>query len=215
MEELPLRYTGGAGQGGGGALSVAELDAVFRVDSDSQLVAPESVIHTDSAKSYKRLGPFRWPGPGALHGAYELGEGEERPDHKRMSQLFEQRYLRHKWVYAVVVHKKKFGENSNWAVTRRIRLADGTWTERKGGTQTIDGFWARLRLNVARKGVQSGPAGSLKRSRLAKLVREYQWRYWYLHEDKMVLFCELVRECRDRRMPADFASALGGPHVVS
>ena len=78
LHELPLRYTGGAGQGGGGAISVDELDDVFRVDTDDPLIAAESVLHTDSAKSYKRLGIIRWPGHGALHDPANFEERYKR-----------------------------------------------------------------------------------------------------------------------------------------
>ena len=57
LTRLPLKLTGGQGQG---AISVEELDEVFRINSDRPLLKPGTVIHTDSAKSYKRLGPMRW-----------------------------------------------------------------------------------------------------------------------------------------------------------
>ena len=135
LEELPIRQSV-RGQGGGGALSVEELDSIFKVDSDTPLLAPESVLHTDSAKSYKRLGPFRWPGAGALHDAG-----------------FEVRYRKHRWVHTVVVHKRKVGQRVNWTLIRTIRHADGSQEECKGGTQTVDGFWAGLRNNTSRRGV--------------------------------------------------------------
>ena len=57
------RAVQGDGQGGGGALSIAELVEVFKIDTDDPILIKLSIIHTDSAKAYRRMGPLRWPAP--------------------------------------------------------------------------------------------------------------------------------------------------------
>ena len=66
LEQLPSRLQAGSGRGGGGALSIEELERVLRIDTDRPLLLPRSVLHTDSAKAYRRVGPMRWPENGAL-----------------------------------------------------------------------------------------------------------------------------------------------------
>ena len=66
---LPDREVNGIGQGGGGALSVEELKRVMRVTCLLPLLLARTILHTDSAKAYKRVGPFRWGPPGALRDA--------------------------------------------------------------------------------------------------------------------------------------------------
>lgn len=58
LKELPARHTGGAGQDGGGALPVAELDALFMIDSGDPLLVRASILHTDCAKTYRHIGPL-------------------------------------------------------------------------------------------------------------------------------------------------------------
>ena len=71
LAPLPNRFVetpeeGGGGQGGGGALSVHELCDVLEATSSDPALSARSCLHTDKAKAYNRLGPLRWPMPGAL-----------------------------------------------------------------------------------------------------------------------------------------------------
>ena len=113
MELLDQRFTGGAGQGGGEALSVEEFLRIFRVDSDSPLMAKFSILHTDSAKAYKHAGPMYWPKPSA-NGFYD-------PDVVEVHQ-WSFRQLQYGWTHTSVCHKKKVGQPVQYAVTRTTRL---------------------------------------------------------------------------------------------
>lgn len=125
LEALPLRYTKGSGQGGGGALSVEELEAVLQVECpEGPRLLPGNVLHTDSAKAYRKCGPMRWLGPGAHH-----------------DDSFAEKCARFRWTHTCVVHKRKVGERLRYAPTRVITHADGTVEEYKTGTQICDGFW--------------------------------------------------------------------------
>jgi hypothetical protein len=66
LHALPTRKVKGAGQGGGGSLGLEEFVEVVRPTSDRPLFAHGSIVHTDSAKAYKWLGPLRWPSNGVL-----------------------------------------------------------------------------------------------------------------------------------------------------
>ena len=64
---LPERWVPVSGKGGGGALSIQEMVDVLRCDTSKPVLKARSLLHTDSAKAYKRLGPLQWPVLGALH----------------------------------------------------------------------------------------------------------------------------------------------------
>ena len=57
IHALPDKLVAG-GQGGGGPISVAELVDALKPASDHPKLVPGSVVHTDSAKSYRLLGPL-------------------------------------------------------------------------------------------------------------------------------------------------------------
>eukprot|EP00972_Heterocapsa_arctica_P073554 10862890-Heterocapsa_arctica.AAC.1 len=82
---------GGAGQGGGGPLSINELINAIKADTEDPVLVPRSIIHTDSAKACKKLGPLRYPEAGALQALFE-----EAPV-----------FARFQYVHTNVVHKKK------------------------------------------------------------------------------------------------------------
>ena len=63
---LPDRWVPASGKGGGEALSIQEMVDVLR-DTSKPVLKARSLLHTDSAKAYKRLGPLQWPVLGALH----------------------------------------------------------------------------------------------------------------------------------------------------
>ena len=75
LDNLPDRAVAGNGQGGGGALSNEELFNFLRPDTDKPRLKKRSVLHTDSAKAYRKVGIWQRPGPGPLHGSFE-GEPE-------------------------------------------------------------------------------------------------------------------------------------------
>ena len=59
LAPLPDRSVSGAGQGGGGSLAIDELVSVLRVLTDRPVLRWRSILHTDSAKAYRKVGPMR------------------------------------------------------------------------------------------------------------------------------------------------------------
>ena len=110
LQELPCRNIQGNGQGGGGSLAVEELAEVLKVDSDTPRLAPGCVLHTDSAKAYKRVGALRFPENGAL----------------QQGELFcDDRFGKHNWTHTAVTHKKKVGSKVSYTLRRWITTKDG------------------------------------------------------------------------------------------
>ena len=137
LEKLPSRHTRGAGQGIGGALAIEEFMEIFRVYSDTPLLARGSILHTDGAKADRRAEPMYWPPPGGLNDADLVHDGD-----------FTVLQLQHKWTHTSVCHKRKPGQPAQYAVTRTIRVHDGTMVTCKCGSQCVDGFWSSLRRAV-------------------------------------------------------------------
>jgi hypothetical protein len=104
LAPLPDRFVKNTGTGGGGSLAIVELVEVFRINSNRPVLAPESLLHTDSAKAYKRMGPLRWPEPGVLHNEFECSEP----------------FAQHKYTHTNVTHKKK-----PWTKSPICRRASG------------------------------------------------------------------------------------------
>jgi hypothetical protein len=143
--ELPVKFVKGQGQGGGGAITNAELWYHMRATSDRPLVLHGSICHTDRAKAY-----------GQLH---------------RMTGAI--RYGRLRLWRTWVRHSRKGNLPVQFCRLRRIILHDGSKVWRKGGTQKIDGYWALLRKEVARRGVTT------ERSELLRdMVFFHQFLYW-------------------------------------
>ena len=101
---LPDRCVACARQGGGGALSIAELISVLKANTLDQILRRFNLLHTDSAKAYKRLGPPRWPTAGDLCGAFEF------------AALFAQ----HGYTHTYVTHEKKIGVPKQFTAERRV-----------------------------------------------------------------------------------------------
>ena len=160
-------------------MSIEELKDVLRPTSETPRLLPGTILHTDSAKAYRRVGPQRWPEPGALHDADVV---QDDPDFAPLN-----------YVHTLVVHKKKPGQEVHYTALRRVRLADGTEKEVLGGTQKIDGYWATLRREVGKKSYNTGAKGSEKRRRLEMMVRTHQWFHWNLHRDRFTLLGELYK----------------------
>lgn len=93
LQELEPRTV--AGRGGGGALSVAEPEKVLRVDTGTHCSQPKCVLHTDSAKAYRKVGPLLWPANGALQDCADFCE----------------RFSRFGWTRTSVVHERKPGRS--------------------------------------------------------------------------------------------------------
>lgn len=108
-------------------------------------------------------------------------------------ESFCERFAQHGWTHTSVTHKRKPGQKLAYTLRRWITTKDGTKHDCLCGTQIIDGFWASLRREVGRTGVQTGDEDSTTRERLSSLVRVFQWHWWHLHTDRYPLFCELVR----------------------
>ena len=95
MALLPKRVVSRDGRGEGGALSVEELIDVIKPASEKPVLAKRSILCTDSAKAYKRVGFQFWPEAELLKGNFEEKEA------------FEHLEIAH----CNVTHKRKPGEN--------------------------------------------------------------------------------------------------------
>ena len=184
LAPLPNRFCKASGQGGGGALSVEELVNVFRVNTDDPVLVRRSLLHTDSAKAYNRLGPLRWPSPRALQD----------------TDLFTKRAPFAQWEYShtAAPHKKKAGKRVQFASERRVQHWDGREQDVLGGTQYVDGLWPFLRTQVGRKAVNTGLPLSEKREWLHFLVRCAQWRWWFLDHNRFELYGSYLRQAREQ-----------------
>ena len=180
---LPDRPVGGSGQGGGGALSKEELINIMKPNSLNPRLKRRSILHTDSAKAYKKVGLQRWPEAGSLHANFEDDSS----------------FKNHEYTHTNVTHKKKPGQKAQYVAIREIVLPDGTKKSVKAGTQKVDGFWATLRRAIARRSVNAGGANSLKRGRLCQLVRVFQWSYWHLDEDRFTLLGQIYGDARAKQ----------------
>jgi hypothetical protein len=178
---LPDRTVGGAGQGGGGPLSINELIIAIKADTEDPVLVPRSIIHTDSAKAYKQLGPLRYPEAGAFQAPFE-------------EALV---FARFQYVHTNVVHKKKVGCVQEFVGRRTIRLASGEVRDVLGGTQKIDGYWASLKRAVGRKSANTGEDGTAARQWLLSLVRVHQWHVWNLDECRFTLFGDILDKQRN------------------
>ena len=183
LAKLPDRPVKGQGQGGGGALSKEELKDVLQAESMSPRLLPESILHTDSAKAYKQVGPLAWPQAGILHAAFETQEP----------------FLAHGWCHTVVTHKKKVGQKIQFVAERTVKMRNGTTKRVLAGTEKVDGYWASLRRSVGKTSVNTGKrtGDQKRRTWLHKLVRVHQWRWWHLGED---LFNKLGQVHSQRRV---------------
>ena len=62
---------------------------MLKVDASTPRLLPGSILHTDSAKAYRQVGPQAWPARGALHSRFETAE----------------RFKVHLWTHTNVTHK--------------------------------------------------------------------------------------------------------------
>ena len=138
---MPIAFISGAGQGGGGPISSLQLQCHMRLAGDSKyppfnepLVRENFIIHTDGAKAYAEL--HRMTG---------------KPVYRRLN-------LWRTWVR----HSRKKNRPVQFCRLRRVILADGSRVWRKGGTQKLDGYWALLRKEVARRGVRTSDSASAR-----------------------------------------------------
>ena len=181
LRRLENRPVHGDGRGGGGALSIAELTRILKADTAPPHLAPGAVLHTDSAKSYKKLGPMFWPAPGAHTADFEA----QHP------------FLQHAWVHTNVCHKPKAGEGVRWVEVAEIRHRGGARRLVQKGTEKIDGFWASLRRAVGRVPFITGSLSDIDRQLwLECTVLAFQWRWWNLSRERFVLLGNIFREQR-------------------
>ena len=179
LDQLDDRPVHGAGQGGGGALSIDELLQILNKNGHWRLLK-RSIVHTDSTKAYRKLGPMHWPVNGALHDVFE---GHET--------LREQEY-----THTNLTHKKKVGVKVHYAAKATVTLPNGEELVLMKGTEKVDGYWASLRSSVGRTAVNTGSAMSSQREWLLKLVRVHQWHFWHLGVDRFNLFGKVLSASR-------------------
>ena len=135
-----------------------------------------SVLHTDSAKAYQKVGPLEWPASGALHRGFES----------------HMRFATHGWTHTNVTHKRKVGQPIRYVVKSEVALPDGRQLLVLKGTQKIDGDWASLRRLVGKLSVETGHSSDAdRRAWLHGLVRVHQWRWWHLGQERFELLGKL------------------------
>ena len=153
---------------------------MLKLNSEIQVLLPRSILHTDSAKAYRKIGPLRWPEVGALQSEWEATAP----------------FAAQEYTHTNVTHKKKVGQDVKWLLRKRVKLANGTEKDVIAGTEKIDGYWATLRRHVGRKGMNTGLDGSGTRAWLEMLVRVHQWEYWHFDEDRFALFGDMLAQRR-------------------
>ena len=126
LTRLPYRVTQG-GQGGGGPISVEELREALTTSSGTCRLKEGTVCHTDSARTYKRLGSSSGS---LLDGSYVHDFSASKlahtcVRHKPPSPEFSKRLEVEVW------------SGSTWVLESRV-----------GGTQKLDGFFATFRRLV-------------------------------------------------------------------
>ena len=183
IQALPDRFVKNDGQGGGGALSVEELVAAFRLNTLTPVLIPRSVCHTDSAKAYNRLGVLVWP---------------ERLGDFQSTELFQERepFVQFQFVHTTCLHKKGKGKRVAYAPERKITFWDGEEREVLAGTQYVDGFWPFVRRTIGRKAVNTGLSFSEQRFWLHANVRFAQWRYWFLDQNRFEIYGSYLKLAR-------------------
>ena len=167
-----------------------------------QVLRYGTVIHTDSARAYANLAwkemaisrdEVRQHNPNETAGAQAereeaegqlLGEedseavgrarGWAAPELGRRVGEWSQRYQEFRYAHTAVCHKKKKGRKCQFVAVKFATLFDGRTGWFKGGTELVDGFWARLRKNVSRTSINSR-----HRQALRQMVWSYQWRDWW------------------------------------
>jgi hypothetical protein len=128
LGELPVTFTKGAGQGGGGAISEQELWDHMRADTDFPVVQKGSIVHTDRVKSYAHL---------------HRCTGRSRYAHLGLWRT---------WVH----HSFKKAKPRQFCRLRRVILkTSGEKVWRKGDTQKLDGYWPLLHRKVSRKATRT------------------------------------------------------------
>ena len=171
ISPLPYRITEG-GQGGGGPISLEELQGAMWAQNGESRIRERWVCHTDGARTYKQLGVMESP--------------------LLDTSLFHHDFGSLKLADTAVKHKPPKPE---FAKTFNVKVWSGRgWVmeERQGGTQKLDGFFASFRREVGRKPFNTaGP--SLKTAEnlpqhLHERMRCFQLSYWLSGSDLFQAF---------------------------
>ena len=105
-----------------------ESKKVLKAESDDSRLLKRSILHTDLAKAYRRVGLLRWPQAGGLHDAFEDGAS----------------FAKWEFVHTNVTHKKKKGQPVRYTETATVQNKAGKSFKVVKGTQKVDGDWATL-----------------------------------------------------------------------
>ncbi|CAE7405417.1 unnamed protein product [Symbiodinium sp. CCMP2456] len=171
ISPLPYRITEG-GQGGGGRISVEELQGAMWAQNGESRICEGSVCHSDGARTYKQLGVMESP--------------------LLDTSVFHHVFGSLKLAHTAVKHKPPKPE---FAETFNVKVWNGRgWVmeQRQGGTQKLDGFSASFRREVGRKPFSTaGP--SLTRpenleQHLHERMRCFQLSYWLSGSDLFQVF---------------------------
>ena len=106
-----------------------EVAQELRIESTSSVLARRGILHTDSAKACKHVGPVVWRSAGAHHGNFE----ESDP------------FAQYESTHTSVTPKRKVGLHVQFVAPKTVVLPSGDIRRLRGGTQMIDGFWSYLR----------------------------------------------------------------------
>ena len=129
----------------------------LQIESGEPRLRALSILHSDRAKTYRKIGPMQWPA------ASPLWAPETYTDPP---------FARHLYTSTLICHKRKVGTRQQYVRKFKLRLPNGRIKFVLGGTQKVDGYWASLRRFVGKRSVNTGDHPDAHRretSRLKKL----------------------------------------------
>ena len=132
---------------------------------------------------------WRWESDAEREERWNAERREHLGDRFGRSEDWASKYADLRLSHTAVVHAKKGKQGRQFVAMRRVQLAPedaavlqaagtdpflrGCVTWRKGGTQTVDGYWRLLRMRVAHRGVNTDREDLLDRA-----VLVHQWSQW-------------------------------------
>ena len=197
---LPYRITQ-ACQGGGGPISIDEMNQALLLFSDEPVLGEGSVCHTDGAKAHKTLASPSYDG-----------------SLEKYSLKLSHTCVRHKPPYPEFSKEMSVLVWSGSEFVEEIRI---------GGTQKLDGFFASFRRLVGRKPLNSVGRDDSQGPRMEQLMHfaVRSLKFWFSGSDMFVLHGKLRKLARtdpsavnwealsDFKLAFDVAAEPGKPSV--